>query len=309
MGRRLTAPPSGEQIELHFGEQRAVVVEVGGGLRCYEVGERAVLDGYREDQICSGGRGQPLIPWPNRVCDGRYEWDGQAFQLDISEPALANAIHGLLRWRNWTVRERSATRVVMAHVLRPSSGYPFALELSLDYTLDEGGLTVAAQATNVGATDCPFGVGFHPYLIPPGTELVDDCLLSLPAATRLNADARSIPRSREPVADTPYDFSSSQRIGDLVLDSCFTDLGRDADGLARVVLESQIGGERTELWLDAGYPFVMLFSGDTLTGAERRRGLAVEPMSCAPNAFQSGDGLVRLEAGETHVALWGVAAV
>jgi aldose 1-epimerase len=301
----VSEPPSGEQFELAYGEQRAVVVEVGGGLRSYSVGAREVLDGYGVEQRSGGGRGQPLIPWPNRLRDGRYEWVGAVQQLDINEPSLGNAIHGLLRWRNWTVAERGPARVVVANVLHPLPGYPFTLAVEIAYELDERGLTVRTTARNAGVDDCPYGVGFHPYLRLAGSERIDAGLLTVPAATVLVSDERSIPTSRTPVAGGPFDFRVARVVGDCVLDTCFTDLERGSDGAARVVLAGADGAAST-LWLDRAYGYVMLYSGDTLAPADRRRGLAVEPMSCAPNAFQSGDGLVRLAPGEEHVAVWGI---
>ena len=302
------APPSGEQIELSFGGQRAVVVEVGGGLRSFEVDGRKILDGYEADSICDGSRGQVLIPWPNRTRDGRYEWERESLQLDLSEPEAANAIHGLLRWRSWVVRERSAASVVMSHRLHPSPGYPWMLELELRYELGEEGLAVSARATNAGATPAPFGIGFHPYLRALDSDTVDSCTLTVPAATRLIADERSIPYSRESVEGTAFDFRDQRAIGELVLADCFTDLARDGEGRVRVVLGSSAGERRSVLWLDDSYGFVMVFSGETLAPAARRRGLAVEPMSCAPNALQSGEGLVRLDPGATHISRWGLSA-
>ena len=298
--------PSGEQFELRHGEQRATVVEVGGGLRSYSVGDRAVLDGYTLEEVCSGGRGQPLIPWPNRVRDGRYEWEGEELQLDISEPAAGNAIHGLLRWCNWRLREQESSRVVVGELLHPTPGYPFTLDVELTYQLLDEGLTVIARATNLGSRACPYGVGFHPYLRLAGAARIDDGLLTLPAAVRLLADERLIPHSSEAVDGSEYDFRVQRRLGATVLDSCFTELERDADGLARVVFESHDGSARWVLWLDAAYPFVMVFTGETLAPGERRRGLAIEPMSCAPNALQSGQDVVRLEPGASHTARWGL---
>jgi len=303
----VTAPsPSGEQIELSYGEQRAVVVEVGGALRTYSVGGREILDGYALSELCSGGRGHPLMPWPNRVRDGRYEWDGADLQLDINEPALANAIHGLVQWRNWSWGEREPSRVVMAHSLHPTPGYPFALELAISYELLDRGLVVTTHATNAAARACPYGVGFHPYLRLAGASLINDGILTLPAATHLVADERLIPQSREMVAGGAFDFRAPRVLGDLVVDDCFTDLERDSDGLARVAFERPDGSASTVLWLDSAYPYLMVFTGETLPLADRRRGIAIEPMSCAPNALQSGEGLVRLEPGVTHVARWGI---
>lgn len=299
--------PTGEQIEIAHGEQRAVVVEVGAGLRSYAVGDRAILDGYEAAEPCDGARGQVLIPWPNRVREGRYEWDGEPLQLDISEPVTGNASHGLLRWRNWRVQSREADRVVMAELLHPAPGYPFALDARVTYELTGDGLGVTTEVTNVGSTPCPYGVGFHPYLRPAGLPLIDAALLTVPGATRLINDEHLIPVGAEAVADGELDFRTPRALGQTAINDCFADLERDADGLARVVLESPGGAGRTALWLDAAYPYVMVYTGDTLPLAEeRRRGIGIEPMSCAPNAFGSGEGLIRLAPGQSHVARWGI---
>lgn len=246
-----------------------------------------------------------LIPWPNRIADGRYSFDGAEHQLDLSEPARANAIHGLLRWRPWTVAEHGRGHVVLQTALLPSSGYPFSLELSILYELSGEGLTVTTTAVNVGERACPYGAGQHPYL-SPGAGTIDDCTLQLPAATRLVNDERMIPTGSEPVACTELDFHVARRIGDARFDVALTDLARDASGRATARLTG-VDGHCVELWVDEHHRFLEIFTGDTLAPpARRRRGLAVEPMTCAPNAFQSAHGLIRLEPGETITTRWGV---
>ena len=168
--------PSGEQIEIALGDQRAVVVEVGGGLRSYSAAGRDVLDGYGPDEMCPSGRGQVLIPWPNRLEDGSYEFEGERHQLPLDEPGSGNAIHGLVRWAGWTVAEREPHRVVMQHLLHARPGYPFSLALAIEYRLSEEGLVVQTTATNVGSQACPFGSGAHPYL-SAGTPTVDSAVL------------------------------------------------------------------------------------------------------------------------------------
>jgi aldose 1-epimerase len=303
-----TSSPSGEQIEIAHDQQRAVVVEVGGGLRTYTAGGRAILDGYSEAELCADGRGQPLLPWPNRVRDGRYEWEGRSLQLDISEPELNNALHGLTRWRSWRIAEREPARVVMEEVLYPTPGYPFALDLQITYELLDDGLVVTTRARNIGLDAAPYGVGFHPYLQRPDASLVDAAILTVPAAVELVADERLIPQSRKSVAAGACDFRAPRAIGDVVIDACFTDLTRDADGLVRFVFAEPDGSARSVIWFDDTYPYVMVYTADTLPPAERRRGVAIEPMTCAPNAFQTGEGLVRLEPGDTHEARWGINA-
>lgn len=296
--------PSGRQFEIELGDQRVAVVEVGGGLRSYTVGGADVLDGYAADGTCTSGRGQVLIPWPNRIEDGRYDFDGVSHSLPLDEVPNRNAIHGLVRWAAWTSAEHQPHRVVVAHVVHPQPGYPFALSLSIDYTLTDAGLTVRTTATNAGDRDCPYGCGAHPYLTA-GTATVDTLELRIPAGTVLQSDQRSLPTGSAPVAGTGYDFRTRRAIGGLVLDNAFTDLERDADGLARVELRDPESGAGRTLWMDEAYPYVMVFSGDPLPDVARRA-LAVEPMSCPPNAFRSGESVIRLAPGESHTATWGI---
>ena len=296
--------PSGEQIELRAGEQRVVVTRVGAGLRAYAVGSLDVLDGYSEDEMAEAGRGQVLAPWPNRLQDGRYEFRGREHQVPLTEPALGNAIHGLVRWVPWSVAEREEGRVAMAYDLHPQPGYPFALALSLEYAVSGDGLRVASTATNVGRDACPYGSGNHPYL-RVGTETVDSVVLRAPGRTVLIVDERSIPVDSEPVDGTEYDFREPRPIGQTKLDNSFTDLERDGDGLARVVLRHPDGRTEVTLWLDDHYGYVELFTGDPLPSINRRS-LAVEPMTCPPNAFRSGESIVVLEPGESTTATWGI---
>jgi aldose 1-epimerase len=294
--------PSGAQVELVHGNQRAVVVEVGGGLREYAVAGRPVLDGYAEGEMCGSGRGQTLIPWPNRLAGGRYEFRGQAQQLALTEPAKGNAIHGLTRWAPWTVAEHGPDRALMAYRLHPTPGYPFQLDCTLEYTLSAAGLTVRTTAANTGDDPCPYGTGAHPYLSPgDGTvDTLDTVTVRAPGTRYLPVDERGIPTGVTDAAGTPYDLRAGRSLDGLVLDHCYTGLERDGDGLARV----ELAGVR--LWLDEHYPYLQLFTGDTIAPERRRRGLAVEPMTCPPDAFNSGEGLLVLEPGQSVTTTWGI---
>ena len=220
--------PSGEQVEISFGDQRAVVVKVGGGLRSYTASGRDVLDGYGLDDASVSGRGQVLAPWPNRLQDGRYEFDGRSHQLPLTEPEHANAIHGLVRWGAWVIGEREAYRVVMTHVIHPQRGYPFTLALGIEYALSSEGLSVSTTARNLGPDACPYGCGQHPYLTL-GTPTVDTIELHAPGRRVLISDERDLPTGSEPVAGTEYDFRVPRAVGATKLDNAFTDLARDDD--------------------------------------------------------------------------------
>lgn len=296
--------PSGAQHRITHGDHEAVVVEVGGALRSYRLGDWDVLDGYGVDEMCSGGRGQVLLPWPNRIRDGRYAFDGEDLQLPLTEPEAHNAIHGLVRWTSWTAAASDASWVRMEHVLHPQAGYPFALALAIEYRLGDDGLTVTTTARNVGGGPCPYGTGAHPY-ISVGTNRVDDVILTAPARRWLTNDDQSIPIGDAPVDGTGYDFRRPRAIGYVQLDTAYSELDRDDDGWAHVVLEHPDGSRRVDVALDARYRHLMLFTGDSLPNpAERRRSLGVEPMTCAPNAFESGDDLVVLEPGASCESTW-----
>ncbi len=296
--------PSGEQFEIAFGEQQAVVVEVGGGLRSYRAADDDLLDGYGEAELCTSGRGQVLMPWPNRLQGGSYEFGGRRHQVPLDDPSAGNAIHGLVRWVNWTVAERAPDRAVLQHELHPRPGYPFSLELSIEYALSPAGLRVRTTATNAGAVPCPFGSGAHPYLTV-GTATIDPVLLRAPGRTVLQSDEHGIPTGRAPVDGTEHDFRQPRPIGSTQLDHAFTDLERGADGVARVELSCPGGGSGLVLWVDEAYRYLMLFTGDPLPDVDRRS-LAVEPMTCPPNAFRTGEDLIVLDPGESFTGTWGL---
>src|SRR4051794_33512047 len=177
----MSQSPSGEQFAIAAGDAAAVIVEVGGGLRTFTAGGRDVLFGYDANRMCSAGRGQSLIPWPNRIGDGRYTFDGTEHELALNEVGKRTAIHGLVRWSSWTAAQHEPHRVAMSHTLHPQPGYPFTLELAIAYELSEGGLSVHATATNAGAAACPYGLGFHPYLAAAGGGTIDALDLLVPA--------------------------------------------------------------------------------------------------------------------------------
>lgn len=301
----MTVVPSGAQFPIAAGEHRATIVEVGGGIREYAVADRDVLDPYPLDTMCDGAHGAPLIPWPNRLADGAYTFGGADYQVALTEPEKRNAIHGFLRWRNWRAVAHEPDRVVMATRLHPLKGYPFPLDVQIEYALSDAGLAVTTTATNLGDRSCPYGAGQHPYL-SPGAGLIDECTLQLQAATLIDTrNQRQLPAGRKPTEGTPLDFAAAQRLGDQRLDFPFTDLARDSDRRAWVRLTAP-DGSRVELWADDSYPIIELYTGDTLSPGRRRRGLGTEPMTCPPNAFQTGDGLRRLEPGQSATSRWGV---
>lgn len=303
-------PPSGDQYEISAGGYRAVVTECGAGLRLLEHAGVPLVDGFAADQVAPGGRGQLLAPWPNRIADGAYSFGGGDHQLPLSEPARHNASHGLVRWAGWSVSEHTAHSVTLTYRLMAQSGYPWTLDLQVGYALSDHGLSVTQAARNHAATGAPYASGAHPYLaVGPGP--VDGWELTLPAATRVLVDDRLLPIGQEDVTDTAYDFRVARPIHEVGFDDAFTDLTRDGDGRATVVLADQRSGRGVALWVDERHGWLQLFSADDVPGTARRS-LAVEPMTAPADAFRSGTGLVTLapagQPGDVFAATWGIRA-
>ncbi|MBA3311460.1 MAG: aldose 1-epimerase family protein [Nocardioidaceae bacterium] len=296
--------PSGRSLFLSHDGYEAELVEVGAGLRALRHDGYDVVAGYARDEMCSAGRGQLLIPWPNRIRDGRYEFEGVTLQLALTEPAARNAIHGLTRWVNWSLLDHSAASAIWGLELNPQPGYPFSLDLTIDYTLGDQGLRAEVSATNVGQTAAPYGSGAHPYLTVG--RPIDECELTLPATIRAETDERGIPGDPAPVAGGPFDFSSPRFVGDTTFDHPFGGLVADEHSVARVFLLDPDSGRSAALWVDASYRWLQVYSGDKL-GGRAREALAVEPMTCPPDAFNTGVDLIALQPGDTHTASFGLA--
>ncbi|WP_432940543.1 aldose 1-epimerase family protein [Kribbella sp. CA-253562] len=284
--------PSGEQWTIRAGAYAGTVVSVGGGLRGLAYGDREVLVGYGETEAAHAGIGQHLIPWPNRITDGKYTFQGTEQQLPLSEAARSNAIHGLTRWANWERVDDGLDEslVEVAYRLHGQPGYPHQLDLTLTYRLDaETGLTVTATATNVGASAAPYGYGTHPYL-SVGRQ-IDECELEFRAEQWLEVTPdRMTPVGLKPVAGSDFDFTTARRIGALEIDNAFT--GLPANWV--VTLTDPDSGNRAVLSGDTRW--MQLYTGSAIG----RIGLAVEPMTCPPDSFVTGEDLVVLEPGDQH---------
>jgi aldose 1-epimerase len=305
MTQSTTLPVTGAQYDIAAGDYLATVTELGAGLRRLSRGGQQVIAGYDADELPPAGRGQLLTPWPNRIDGGRYAFGGESFQLDLSEPARGTAIHGLTRWANWRVTSLAPDAAELTLDLLGHAGYPFRLELRARYRLiPDAGLEVTLTARNPGTRTAPFGSGSHPYLLAGG-DGVDDWQLQLPATRWQPCDDRGIPAGEpQDVSGTPYDFRDRRAIGPVVLDHALTGLRTDADGRTRALLTGPTAG--IELWAGPGYHWLQVFTGDTLGPDARRRAVAIEPMTCPPNAFVSGTDLLAIEPGEAVTLHWGI---
>lgn len=288
-------PPTGEQFEIRSGDARATVTEVGAGLRAFTVGGRAFVETYDVDVRPPRGAGAVLVPWPNRTAAGRWAWNGEPQQLALSEPAAGNAIHGLLRHTLYRPDGRAPDTIMLRAVVAAQPGWPVPLETSVRYAVDAGGLTVTHTVRNVGAGAVPFGVGAHPYL-RAGDAATDDCTLTLAATTALPLSGGLPTGPATALADPVFPLRGVE------LDHAFGGC-MPVHGLVRHRLDGPDGA--VELWADPDFGWVQVFTPDDHPG--RGRAVAVEPMTCPPDALNSGVGLLTVEPGETWTGRWGVA--
>lgn len=299
-------PPSGRQHVIGHGASEVVVTEVGACLRSFTVDGAPVIDGFSDAELCPDGRGQILAPWPNRLGEGRYRFGERQGRAAWDEPARRNAIHGLVRWLPWELRSHAQNTLTMACLLQPQPAYPWRLMLEVEYHLGRNGLAVRTTARNLDDVAAPFGIGFHPYLTV-GTNTVDEARLLLRADWYLKSDERGLPDGQETVAGSEVDFRVPRPVGPTRIDTAFTQLARDDSGTARVELRHPEADRSVAVWMDRSFRYVMVYSGDTVSTPERRRrALAIEPMTCPPDALRSGTDLVGLAPGESWSGTWGI---
>jgi len=292
---------TGRQHELRRGDAVAVVTELAAGLRSFSRGGVLLTETFGDDEISPGGAGITLAPWANRVEDGQWFLDGRKQQLDITEVSRNNASHGLLRNAGYALVGESPHAVALEAVVFPQHGYPFLVRHRVDYQLSEDlGLRVRQTLTNDGTAAAPFVLGAHPYL-RVGDTPVEELKLTVAADTRLVTDERLIPRSSAPV-EGDVDFRSGRHVADLAVDVALTDL-RFEGGVARHTLAAG-DGSAVLLWQDESCQYVHIFVSTVYPG--RTRAVAVEPMTGPANAFNSGDGLRWLPAGESFSMEWGI---
>ncbi|KTR40891.1 galactose mutarotase [Curtobacterium oceanosedimentum] len=303
------APLSGSALTITAGGYTAEVASVGASLRTLRAEGRDLVVPFSADEVRPAFRGAVLAPWPNRVVDGRYAFGGQDHELALTEPKRHHALHGLVAWTDFRVVAHEPDRAVLATTVPAQEGYPYRVEVLVEYRVDADGLHTTVTGTNTGADAAPWGTGPHPYLVA-GEGRVDDWTLTLPAAEVLEVtEDRLVPTGLAPVHDE-FDLRTATPIGDRFIDHAFTGFDRDAEGLATIELTAADGhGVRVSFGPECGW--AQVHTADHVVPEYHRVGLAVEPMTCAPDAFNAGEeaGLVVLAPGAAHAASWTIAAV
>lgn len=299
---------AGPQHTLRAGGYEAVVTGIGAALRVLRDAAGDLVLPFDDDADRVAMRGALLAPWPNRTADGRYRFRGVEHQLEVNEPERGNAAHGLASGLPFRLVSRSDGHVVLSAVIADQPGYPWRVRLDVRFSLDADGLLQEVTAVNESAEPAPYGVAGHPYLLagPAAPDAVDGWSLQLPAREVLHVSPdRLLPTRLAPVdADGGVlDFRRARTVGDTAINHAFADLTRDADGWARTRV-TDADGHGVELACDAGCRWVQVYTSDEGTGDSRRAGIAVEPMSCPPDALNSQTDLEVLEPGGSFRAAW-----
>ena len=299
--------PTGEQFELETstasGDLKATITAVAAGIRTLSINGIDLVPAYGEDQAPPMGAGIVLAPWPNRIRDGRWTHDGVTRQLAITEPARDNAIHGLLRYTEYTPIARERDSVTLRAVIYPQLGYPFLLGTAVHYELVSDGLQVTHFVENLGVEAAPVAIGSHPYLKIGGVPTAD-LSLRLDAASHIEVDDRLLPTGEVPVDGTEWDFREGRRVGDVDLDDAFGELASE-DGQVLHTLTAP-DGRSVSIWADDEFDYVQVFTTREFPGEDGDVAIAVEPMTAPAEAFNSGRGLRWLDPGEEWQLTWGI---
>ncbi len=292
---------SGEQWSIAYNDHEATIVGVGGGVRSYTYRGRDVVSTYGDDELAPGWAGHVLAPWPNRVRDGKYSYDGTDYQLPINEVETNSALHGFVAWMDWTAAEVTDTAVTLECRLPARLGYPWALQLRTRWSIGPGGLRAAHTVSNPGTTTAPFGLGTHCYLKAGNLERIGEATLQVPAEKKLELDKQQIP-----VGETTGEFVEPTALGETVIDDAYGKLSRASDGTAEVRLADPVSGAATVVWMDDAFDWVHIYTSDGLTGERNRAAVAIEPTTCPPNALATGEDLIELSPSEAWFGVWGI---
>lgn len=241
--------------------------------------------------------GSVLAPWPNRIKDGKYSFNHEMFELPINEKTKNNALHGLVAHSDWQPIGGSESSITLEHILDMPKIYPGKLKLGIKYEFIDNFLEIKITALNIGNKKAPYGVSIHTYLVAGKNTKNNQLFLQLPSSEFMQVDlARLLPLGIEKVDSTEFDFRKSKQISNLFIDHAFT---ADADLPPRVRLlnQSKLG---VELEFDKSTKWIQVHTADRDGKEDARMAVAIEPMSCPPDAFNSGLDLVTLVPNESH---------
>jgi len=295
--------PTGEQIAIAHGNQRAVITEVGASLRNFVAGGINVIEGYAAEDLADGARGQIMFPWPNRLSSDEWTFSNRVGTPQVDDVLNRTLNHGLVRYQPFTIEALNQNRCSLSLILHPSPTYPFASQIKVDYHLGTLGLTCTTTVTNIDSVPLPFGAGSHPHLAVT-TPSIEGAVVHIPAKSAVDTNDRLLPTGTiSPVVGTSLDFLTPKSVSGITLDTTYTDFLRDDFGMATFTV-TDAEGRSVEIAMDRNFPYACVYTGDTREPGRRRTSIAIEPMTCAADAFHTGKDIIVLEPGQHWTGSW-----
>ena len=273
----------------------AVVSARAGALRMLRVGGVDLVEPTVLSPEPPGMAGAVLAPWPNRV-EGAVWWhEGREHRLEVTEPELGHANHGLLATTDFVLVRTTSRGVELGARVEAPAGYPFRLDVRVRYRLRRDGVAVRLAVRNVGTEPAPVALGAHPYLrvgdVPP-----DELRVRIDADASGELDAGHIPRAWSALAGE-HDLRVARPLAVAPGHATLAHRGR-ARPLRHGVQAPD--GRVVELRTDAAFRWTQLYRADDFPADDGvRTAIAVEPMTAPPNALRTGDGIRMLAPGRT----------
>ncbi len=288
------------EAEIKYGDYKALIRTKGAGLSSLTYGNRDLVDPFQSSDP-RFFRGDVLAPWPNRIGDGKYDVQGKSFTAPINEVDRRTALHGLVFGLDWEIKKLSEYSVELEVVLAASDAYPTSLHFNASYTLGLDGLEISITAHNIGSALAPYGVSIHPYLIANPDSKVNEWELTLHCDEVLEVDKlRLLPIALKACGELDFDFRDGTVIGDRFIDHAFK-VALNKPRAISVTAQDQSGVLMT---FDDTSCWIQIHTADRDGGENARTCLAVEPMTCPPDAFRSGENIIWLQPGKTTTSSW-----
>ena len=297
-------------VELKLDSETAVTATIstaGAALKRLTVGGTDLITITTGHDLNPYADGLVMAPWANRIDGGKWKLDGQELQLEINDPSMNNAIHGLVSQSVFEIANQTESSLTLAALIQPTSGYPFKLEISVTYQLTSDGIDVTHHAKNLSDQAAPFVVGAHPYLQISGTPTQD---LEIKSAVRTVdlVNERKIPIGKKDISGSEFDITDWREISTCNFDHGFSNLVRDSNGRGHHLLRSP-SGEVLDIWQSAEMKYAFIFTPDFYTNnADQtpRTAITIEPQSGPANAFNSKEDLIWIEPNQAFDASWGL---
>ncbi len=295
---------------LHTKEHVSFIPEFGGNINKLVLAKEgslySLIEGNQSRAQFEGSgvfKGAKLIPFPNRLEDGAYFFEGKQYQLQLNYPAEHNACHGFVYDKGFSVEktkegpESAFVRLLYQHD-GSLPGYPFPCKVELTYVLDSReGFKCRTKIENLSEGAMPVGDGWHPFFT--FHKKIDKAFLKLPRTERISANERMLPVGEAQLYNL---FESFTKIEDTNFDTCFK-IKPETSGVASIELYDFEQEIKVSLWMETGenkYNYFQLYI------PPERTSIAIEPMTCNVNAFNNQEGLITLKPQEKFIAEYGV---